>query len=100
MNILHNNISKIADYVFFNLNQLRVLDINNNAVFNLPVYVFQGLRCLKEVFLQNNQLDYISPKTFAQLLKDNVIYIDISSNYALTCKELCWLNDNVYKNPN
>ena len=45
-------------------------------------------------------MDYISPKTFGQLLTDNVIYIDISGNYALICKELCWLNYDVYKNPN
>ena len=31
LNILHNNISKIADYAFCNLNQLRELDISNNA---------------------------------------------------------------------
>ena len=31
LNILHNNISKIADYAFFDLNQLRELDISNNA---------------------------------------------------------------------
>ena len=28
---------------FFNLNQLRKLDISNNAIVNLPVHVFQGL---------------------------------------------------------
>ena len=44
LNILHNSISKIADYAFFNLNQLRELgDISNNAIVNLPVHVFQGL---------------------------------------------------------
>ena len=44
LNILHNNISKIADYAFLNLNQLRELgDISNNAIVNLPVHVFQGL---------------------------------------------------------
>ena len=43
LNILHNNISKIADYAFLNLNQLRELDISNNAIVNLPVNVFQGL---------------------------------------------------------
>ena len=31
LNILHNNISNITDYAFFNLNQLRELDIGNNA---------------------------------------------------------------------
>ena len=31
LNILHNNIDKIADYAFFNLNQLRELDVSNNA---------------------------------------------------------------------
>ena len=42
--ILHNNISKIADYAFFNLNQLRELgDISKNAIVNLPVHVFHGL---------------------------------------------------------
>ena len=41
LNILHNNISKIAGYAFFNLNQLRELgDISNNAIVNLPVDVF------------------------------------------------------------
>ena len=41
---------KIADYAFFNLNQLRELgDISNNAIVNMPVHVFQGLICLKEV---------------------------------------------------
>ena len=49
LNILHNNISKIADYAFFNLNQLRELDISNNAIVNFPVHVFHGLICLKEV---------------------------------------------------
>ena len=51
LNILHNNISKIADYAFFNLNLLRELDINNNAIVNvnLPVHIFQGLIYLKEV---------------------------------------------------
>ena len=49
LNISHNNISKIADYAFFNLNQLRELDISSNAIVNLPVHVFQGLICLKEV---------------------------------------------------
>ena len=49
-NILHNSICKIADYAFFNLNQLRELgDISNNAIVNLPVHVFQGLTFLKEV---------------------------------------------------
>ena len=42
LNISHNNISKIADYAFFNLNHLRELDISNNAIVNLPVHVFQG----------------------------------------------------------
>ena len=50
LNISHNNISKIADYASFNLNQLRVLDISNNAIVNLPVHVFQGLICFKEDF--------------------------------------------------
>ena len=50
LNILHNNISKIADCAFFNLNQLRELgDIRNNAIVNLPAHVFQGLMFLKEV---------------------------------------------------
>ena len=50
LNILHNNNSKIADYAFFNLNQLRELgDISNNAIVNLPVHVFQGLIFLNEV---------------------------------------------------
>ena len=49
LNISHNNMSKIADYAFFNLNQLRELDISNDAIVNLPVHVFQGLICLKEV---------------------------------------------------
>ena len=49
LNILYNNISKIEDYTFFNLNQLRELDISNNAIVYLPVHVFQGLICLKEV---------------------------------------------------
>ena len=50
LNILHNNISKIADYAFFNLNQLRELgDISNNALINLPVHEFQGLIFLQEV---------------------------------------------------
>ena len=49
LNILYNNISKITDYGFFNLNQLRELDISKNAIVNLPVPVFQGLICLKEV---------------------------------------------------
>ena len=40
---------KIANYSFYNLNQLRVLDINNNAIINLAVHVFQGLICLEEV---------------------------------------------------
>ena len=47
INISYNNISKIADYASFNLNQLRELDISNNAIVNLPVHVFQGLICLK-----------------------------------------------------
>ena len=46
LNILYNNISKIADYAFFfNLNQLRELDISKNAIVNLPVHVFQRLIC-------------------------------------------------------
>ena len=50
LNILHSNSSKIADNAFFfNLNQLRELDISNNAIVNLPVHVFQGLMFLKEV---------------------------------------------------
>ena len=50
LNILHNIISKIADYAFFNLNLLRELgDISNNAIVYLPVHVFQGLILLKEV---------------------------------------------------
>ena len=40
---------KIADYALFNLNQLRELNISNNAIVNLPVHVFQGLICLEEV---------------------------------------------------
>ena len=44
LNISHNNISKIADYAFFNLDQLRELgDISNNAIVNLPIHVLQGL---------------------------------------------------------
>ena len=54
MNILHNNISKITDYAFFDLNQLRELDISNNAIVNLPVYVFQGLICFKGGELEIN----------------------------------------------
>ena len=49
LNISQNNISKIADYAFFNLNQLNELDISNNAIVNFPVHVFYGLICLKEV---------------------------------------------------
>ena len=50
LNILHNNINKIADYAFFNLNQLRELrDISNNAIVNLPVFLFQELIFVKEV---------------------------------------------------
>ena len=49
LNISHNNISKIADYAFFNLNQLKELDIISNAIVNLPVHVFQRLICFMEV---------------------------------------------------
>ena len=49
LTVLQNNLSKIADYAFFNLNQLRELDISNNAIVNLPVHVFHWLICLKEV---------------------------------------------------
>ena len=45
----HNTISKITDYASFKLNQLRELDISNNAIVNLSVHVFQELICLKEV---------------------------------------------------
>ena len=48
-NILHTNISEIADYAFFTLNQLRELDISKNAIVNLPVHAFQGLIFLNEV---------------------------------------------------
>ena len=47
LNILHNNNSKIADYAFFNLNQLRDLDISNSAIVNLPVHVFHGVDLFK-----------------------------------------------------
>ena len=49
LNILHNNINKIEGYAFFNLNQLRELDICNNVIVNFPVHVFHGLIGLKEV---------------------------------------------------
>ena len=49
LNILHNNISKIADYVFCNFNQLTELDISNSAIVHFTVHVFHGLICLKEV---------------------------------------------------
>ena len=55
LNILHNNISKIADYTIFNLNQLRELgDISNSAIVNLPVHVFQGLIFFKGGELESN----------------------------------------------
>ena len=34
---------------FCNWNQLRELDISNNAIVNFPVHVFHGLICLKEM---------------------------------------------------
>ena len=43
LNILKNNISKIADYAFFfNLNQLRELDISNNAIVNFQYMYSMG----------------------------------------------------------
>ena len=42
LNISCNNIRKIADYAFLNLNQLRELDISNNAIVNLPVMYSRG----------------------------------------------------------
>ena len=63
LNILHNNISKIADYTFFNLNQLRQLgDISKNAMVNLPVHVFHGSIFLKEVNLKLMYKSFASNK--------------------------------------
>ena len=71
LNISHSNISKIADYIFFNLNQLRELDISNNAVVKLPVHVFQGLvygeletAMYKSLFQNKLQNDSESSDTF------------------------------------
>ena len=77
LNIWHNNISKIADYAFFNLNQLRESDISNNAIVNLPVHVFQGLIFLKEV---NYKLIYES--FTANILQDDAENSDTFINKA------------------
>ena len=42
LNISCNNIRKIADYAFLNLNQIRELDISNNAIVNFPVMYSRG----------------------------------------------------------
>ena len=54
LNILHNNISKIADYAFSNLNQLRELDISNNAIVNLLVLCILGVDLFKGGELETN----------------------------------------------
>ncbi len=51
----------------------------------------------REGFLQNNRLHFVSPKIFGQLLSTRPISIDISGNYGLNCKQLCWLNYDAYR---
>ena len=54
LSILHNNISKIADYAFFNLNQLRELDISNNTIINFASTCIPGVDLFKGGELETN----------------------------------------------
>jgi Leucine-rich repeat (LRR) protein len=56
-----------------------MLDLRNNLLTGLDEMIFKGLANLKFVYLGNNQLDIIEPKTFLQL-NLSLEVLDLESN--------------------
>ena len=66
------------------LSKLGRLDLTNNKLRAVPRDAFKGLKYLREVFLDNNEIDYIHPKVFHSEDLLELSIFSVSSNRLLS----------------
>ena len=98
LNISGNTITQVANYAFDSLYRLSILDLSHNKIQRLKPKSLSGLVCLQVLQLHNNMLLVLHPEIFAShfFMQRKVLYIGVYANPNLRCRELCWLNDDVF----
>ncbi len=99
-------IDTLANDVFFKLNRLEILDLNNNALISLTNKTsrsyFNDLFNLKYLYLEHNRLEFVDQTTFFGL--NNLIHLYLHNNRlvhlnerlfaSLINLEYLWLDNN------
>ena len=63
-NGLSSSVTQLPENIFKQLTSLEFLDLSNNGFKNIPQKLFFHLKRLKIIFLQDNFIEFISPRTF------------------------------------
>nr|QNL15312.1 toll-like receptor 9.1 [Littorina littorea] len=84
----YNELRKITDSVFRQVEDLQFLSLANNKLESLPEDLFVGLSKLKKLDLHNNKLKHISPNIFRSLR--NLEHLNLAGN------QLTVLQDNLF----
>eukprot|EP00057_Strongylocentrotus_purpuratus_P026347 XP_011680821.1 PREDICTED: toll-like receptor 4 [Strongylocentrotus purpuratus] len=74
-----NNLQSLSQYVFSNLTRLVELDLSRNKIITVEPVFFQGMRELKVLNLNFNQIKYINPNTDEWTLDLNELYLRSNS---------------------
>ena len=83
LTLSYNYIRKLKSGLFKNITSLEFLDLRCNQLTCIPKYTFQGLKSLKEISLQNNNIRYISDTLFMEM-SDTLQMIKMTNNSITT----------------
>ena len=77
LKINENNITTLADGVFYNQRKLEILDLGRNPLRHIRVQTLIGLESLTELRLTKCQLDSLDPISFRSLSHLQVVQVDL-----------------------
>lgn len=79
LNLSFNQITYLNNEIFENLRNLRVLALNNNNLIDLDDAIFDGLSGLEVLFLNANKLTYIDDTIFSNLVDLRILFLHDNS---------------------
>ncbi|CAN8002026.1 unnamed protein product, partial [Ixodes hexagonus] len=75
LDLRYNNIREVPARIFEDLKQLDTLLLNNNQIRLIESHAFEGLRNLKHLYLFKNRIKYLDEKTFEGLQGLEQLYL-------------------------
>ncbi|XP_026464964.1 adhesion G protein-coupled receptor A3-like [Ctenocephalides felis] len=96
LDLSENQLTKLDNFSFSNLTNLKRLDLSANLVQNLDKKYFQSMKNLEKLILRQNQIKSIPQGTFQNLL--SLKQLDLSANPLKCDCDLIWILDWAQRN--